>query len=100
MTKRTFTPEFKQEVAELVLDKNYKTSEAAASMDVGQSTVDRWVRQLRKERSGGTPDASPISPELRRIKALEREVQRLQRERTILKKATALLMSDELSVLK
>ncbi len=38
MTKRHFKPEFRQEVAELVLDKNYSVKEAATAMGVGNST--------------------------------------------------------------
>jgi transposase len=81
MTKRHFKPKFRQEVAELVLDKNYSVKEAATAMGVGNSTVDKWVRQLRKERNGLESKASPISPELRRIKELERKNQRLKRKK-------------------
>ena len=51
MTKH-FNPEFRQEVAELVVDKSYSVREAADAMSVGKSTVDRRVRDLRKERNG------------------------------------------------
>jgi transposase len=100
MTKRHFKPEYRQEVAELVLDKKYSVKEAADAMNVGKSTVDKWVRQLRKERDGIAVKASPISPEMRRIKELERENQRLKMEKEILKKATALLMSDSMNDLR
>lgn len=92
-----FKPEFRQEVAELVVDKGYSIREAADAMDVGKSTVDAWARQLRKERGGEVSLSTPISEEQRKIKALEREVQRLKVEKDILKKATALLMSDSMN---
>jgi transposase len=47
-TKLTFTPEFKLEVAQLVVDQNYSIREAASSMNVSKSTMDKWVRQLKK----------------------------------------------------
>lgn len=100
MTKKHFKPEFRQEVAELVIDKDYSVREAAEAMGVGKSTVDKWVRQLRKERDGHKVKASPISPEQRRIKELERENQQLRVEKEILKKATALLMSDSMNGLR
>ena len=96
---RKFKPEFRQEVAELVTEKNYSIREAAEAMSVGKSTVDKWVRQLRKERNGDNV-SSPISFEKRRIKELERENQRLKMEKDILKKATALLMSDSMNGLR
>jgi transposase len=100
MTKPHFKPEFRQEVAELVADKNYSIREAAEAMGVGKSTVDKWVRQLRQERNGEEVKALPISEERRRIRDLEREVQQLKMEKEILKKATALLMSDSMNGLR
>ncbi|SMR77644.1 transposase [Marinobacterium sediminicola] len=65
-------------------------------MNVGKSTMDKWVRQLKQERSGGSPKASPMTSEQRRIRDLERQIKRLETEKDILKKGMALLMSDEL----
>ena len=100
MTKKHFTPEFRQEVAELVVDKGYSVQEAAEAMSVGKSTADKWARQLRKERNGEVSLKTPISEEQRRIKALEHQVQQLKMEKDILKKATALLMSDSMNGLR
>ena len=100
MTKPHYTPEFRQEVAELVLDKGYTIREAASAMGAGKSTVDTWVRRLRKERAGGEVIGRPISNELRRIAELERANKRLEEEKEILKKATALLMSDSMNGLR
>jgi len=100
MTKKHFKPEFRQEVAELVVDKGYSIREAADAMSVGKSTVDKWARQLRKERCGEVSLKTPISEEQRKIKMLEREVQQLKMEKDILKKATALLMSDSMNGLR
>ncbi|MEZ9200751.1 transposase, partial [Shewanella sp. 10N.286.54.B9] len=61
-TRRLFSAEFKLESAQLVLDQNYSIVEAAQAMNVGKSTMDKWVRQLRDERQGKQPKASPISP--------------------------------------
>jgi len=73
---------------------------ASGKGGVGKSTVDKWVRQLRKERDGSEVKAGPISSEQRRIKELERENHRLKEEKEILKKATALLMSDSMNGLR
>ena len=94
--KRNFNPEFRQEAAELVLDQDYTIKEAAKAMNVGQSTMDNWVRRLKKEKKGKQTNSAPISAEQRRIKELEQQVKRIERENEILKKATALLMSDSL----
>jgi len=96
-TRRTFSPEFRLESAQLVVDQNYSIREAAAAVGVGHSTMDRWVHQLRKERNGQTPKASAMTPEHQRIKELEKRIRDIEEQNEILKKATALLMSDSLN---
>lgn len=95
--RRRFSPEFKRESAQLVLDQNYTVIDAANAMNVGLSTMTRWVRQLREERQGKSPKASPITPEQIEIRELKKKLQRIEMENEILKKATALLMSDSLN---
>jgi len=98
MTKqrRSFTPEFKLEAASLVVDQNYSVPEACQALGVGESASRRWVKQLQAERGGHTPASKALTQEQQRIQELEARVKRLEQEKTILKKATALLMSDEL----
>ena len=93
--RRTFTPEFKLEAASLVIDKGYSYTEASRSLDVGETVLRRWVEQLKTERDGVTPSATALTPEQQKIQELEAKVKRLEDEKRILKKATALLMSDE-----
>ncbi|MBY3731916.1 transposase, partial [Escherichia coli] len=55
---------------------------------VGLSTMTRWVKQLRDERQGKTPKASPITPEQIEIRKLRKKLQHIEMENEILKKAT------------
>ena len=91
-----FKPEFRLEVAQLVLDKGYSVREAAEAMDVGKSTVDKWAKQLKQERGGVSPSTSPMTPDQIKIRELEKKVRLIEEEKEILKKATALLMSDSM----
>ena len=100
ITRRTFTVEFRLEAAQLVVDKGYVVREAAEAMDVGKSTMDKWVRPLRKERNGEAISASPMTPDQIKIMALEKKIRRIEEEKDILKKATALLMSDSMKGLR
>lgn len=86
MKRRSFSAEFKRESAQLVLDQNYTVTDAASAMDVGLSTMTRWVKQLRDERQGKTPKASPITPEQIEIRELRKKLQRIEMENEILKK--------------
>ena len=95
--RRTFTPEFKLEAAQLVVEQNYSLSEAADAMNVGKSTMDKWVRQLRDELGGTATHPTALTPDQRKIKELEKRIRRIEMEKEILKKATALLMSDSMN---
>lgn len=72
-------------------------------MNVGHSTLGRWVHQLRNEQQGITPKAKPITAEQQNIRELEKKIKRIEMEKEILKiptgqtQATALLMSDALN---
>ena len=92
--RRTFSPEFKQQAACLVLDQGYSHMEASRSVGVGETVLRRWVRQLQMERQGVTPQGKAITADQQRIQELEARIERLEREKAILKKATALLMSE------
>ncbi|MDT0602533.1 hypothetical protein [Thalassotalea castellviae] len=48
MPKKILSTEFKHECAELVIVHGYKHKDAAAAMDVGLSSIQRWVTQYRK----------------------------------------------------
>mgnify|MGYP000067745260 CR=1 FL=1 len=81
----------------LVVDQNYSIRQAAEAMNVGLSTMDKWARQLRQERNGESPKATPMTPDQLKIRELENRIRRIEMEKDILKKATALLMSDSLN---
>ena len=95
-TRPTFKPEFRLEVAELVVKHGYSVREAASAMNVGKSSVDKWVRQLKGEQQGVTPQGSALTPDQQKTKELEKKIRWIEEEKEILKKATALLMSDSM----
>ncbi|ELD0417723.1 transposase, partial [Escherichia coli] len=90
MKKRNFSAEFKRESAQLVVDQKYTVADAAKAMDVGLSTMTRWVKQLRDERQGKTPKASPKTSEQIEIRELRKELQHIEMEDEILKGYRAL----------
>jgi transposase len=99
-TRATFTPQFRLEAAELVVHHGYSISKAADAMGVGKSTMDKWARQLRNEQKGIVGTATPLTADQRKIRELERKIKQIELEKEILKKATALLMSDSMRNLR
>lgn len=43
-----FSPEFRLETAQLVVDNGYTHEDAAKAMGAGYSTVRKWVKQLKE----------------------------------------------------
>jgi transposase len=82
--RRSFTPEFKQEVAALARRGDRSISEICRDMDLTETAVRRWVARADVDegrRSGVT------SAEHEEIVALRKRVRVLEEEREILKKA-------------
>ena len=68
--RRTFSREFKEQAACLVLDHGYSHLEASRSVGVGQTALRRWVQQLQMEREGVTPQGKAITADQQRIQEL------------------------------
>lgn len=78
-----------------MLDQGYSHIEACRSLGVVESALRRRVNQPQQERSGVTPQTKALTPEQQKIQELETRIARLEREKSILKKAPVLLMSEE-----
>jgi transposase len=90
--RREFDSNFKLEVARMVRDQGLSISEVCRSMDLGESSVHRWVTQYDAERAGGAGGAGtgkPLTADQQRIRQLELENRRLKEDNEILKKASA-----------
>ncbi|HDL7647744.1 TPA: transposase [Yersinia enterocolitica] len=88
--RRNFSPEFKLEAAQLALDQYYTVIAAATAINVGKFTMDKWVRQLKEERAGKSPEASQITPEQIEIREPKKRLQPIEIERDMLKNYRAL----------
>ena len=75
---------------------NYSFIEASRSLSIGESALRRWVSLLQQERTGVTPQSKALTPDQQKIQELQARIARLEREKSVLKKPTALLMSEDL----
>lgn len=94
MNASHYTAEFKRSAAALILDQSYTYKQACQALNVGETALRRWAKQLQQERHGVTPKAAAITNDQRRIQELEQRIYRIEREKEILKKAIALLTPD------
>tara|TARA_B100000446_G_scaffold532_1_gene589 strand:+ start:13764 stop:14078 length:315 start_codon:yes stop_codon:yes gene_type:complete len=95
-TRPTYSPEFRLEVAQEVVDRGRSIRDVSESLGLGKSTVDKWARQLKQERGGVLSSVTPLTPDQLKIRELERKIKLLEGDNEILKKASALLMQDSI----
>ena len=92
-TRRRFTPEYRRDVASLVLDTGSSIASVARDLGLGESVVGRWVKLERERRQAaaqGRPDPRELEAE---ITAPSRGVRELEKEREFLGKASAFFAS-------
>ena len=87
MTRRKFSREFKIEAVKLVTDRGVAVAQAARDLDVAESVLRRWMRELTATPATAFPGNGQMRADLAEIAALKKEVARLRAERDILKKA-------------
>jgi len=87
--RRRYTKEFKEEAVQMLLDGHTAASVAERLGLSGPSLLSSWKRQLIGQ-SGKT--AATLES---RVRELEKELQRVERERDVLKKALCIFGRDE-----
>ena len=88
-TRRKFSREFKLEAVKLVRERGVAVAQACRDLDVAESVLRRWMRELEEAPVSAFPGHGHMRSELAEIAALKKEVARLKAERDILKKAAA-----------
>jgi len=88
--RKQYTTEFKIEAVRLYETSGKSASQIERELGIGQGNLWRWIRKYGSDRDAGTPEPGGRAPEQERIRALERENERLRQEREILKKAVAI----------
>ena len=89
MMRRKFSREFKVEAVRLVTDRGVTVAQAARDLDVAESVLRRWMREVTATPAAAFPGNGQMRADLAEIAALKKEVARLRAERDILKKGAA-----------
>ena len=82
--RRRFSPQFKAEAVQMVLETGRPIAEVARDLGIHDGTLGNWVNGWRREHP--EPD-QPLTPmERAHVKELEDEIRRLRMENEFLKK--------------
>ena len=87
--RRRYTAEFKKEAVELITREDYTVTQAAQSLGISRSMLDRWRREYRSREKDAFPGTGHQAGETEELKHLREENRRLRLEKEILKKAAA-----------
>lgn len=85
--RRSFTPEYKDEAARMVVELSRPVVSVAREQGLNEQTLRNWVNAYRLEHADDEPPLT-IS-ERARLRALEKEVRELRLEKEFLGKAAA-----------
>lgn len=91
-SRKSYSDEFKESAAKLVIQQGRTVVDVARSLGVEPSTLRLWVKNAR---SSGRIPAAEQKDLSKRIRELEAQVQQLQVEREILKKAAAFFAKEQ-----
>lgn len=87
---RTYDKEFKHNAVALYKEGGRSYQAVADSLGIPCATLAGWVKEKEQSGEDAFPGKGYLKPEEERYRALERENERLKRERDILKKALAI----------
>jgi transposase len=88
-TRRKFSREFKIEAVRLVTDGGQTIAESAHELGVNASLLGHWKRQLTKNGEQAFPGKGRMKPLEEEVRRLQRDLKRVRQERDFLKKAAA-----------
>ena len=78
--KREFSKEFKIDAVSLVIEQDYSRIEAARSLDIHASVLNRWVREYTAASGDAFREKGKLRSEQEEIRQLREEVKRLKME--------------------
>lgn len=92
MTRRNFSPEFKEEAVKMVIETSRPIAQVAKDLGVVEQTLGNWVANYRRDHAGDEPALT--LPERARLREAERELREIKIENDFLKKAAAYFAKD------
>ena len=80
---RKFSREFKLEAVKLVMERGVAVAQACRDLEVAESVLRRWMREMAQAPASAFPGNGPLRAEQAEIAALKKEVARLKAERDL-----------------
>jgi|SRR5581483_8257669 len=89
--QKTYTPEFKREAVRLAQTSGKPIAQVARELGISDSSIHQWRKELAENGAEAFPGSGHQTAQEEEIRRLKRELDRVQKERDILKKRMAYL---------
>jgi transposase len=93
MGKR-YDKEYKIEALRLASEPGNTQARIERDLGISQGVISRWKRELQQDKEQAFPGKGNLKAQDEKLRCLERDNDRLRREREILKKAVAIFSKD------
>lgn len=93
-TRRSYSQEFKVEAVRLIEEENYSLGQASSRLRVSKSVLAKWKSLYGHKRGLSGSSNQPAGLSFFEQKQMQKELERVRRERDILKKALAYFAVD------
>jgi transposase len=92
--RRTYDKEFKREAVRLVLEEGRRASTVERNLGIGRGIISRWIREMKQDPEEAFPGKGRLKLRDQELQSLKKELEKVKRERDILKKAVAIFSTD------
>ncbi len=93
-TRKKYSKEFKMDAISLVTDQGYSRAEAARSLSINPTILNRWIKENESDDGQAFRGNGKLTAEQLEIRRLREENKRLKMEKDILKKAAAFFAQE------
>jgi transposase len=94
--QKTYTPEFKREAVRLAQTSGKPIAQVARELGISDSSIHQWRKELAENGAEAFPGSGHQTAQEEEIRRLKRELDRVQKERDILKKTLGIFTRDQL----
>lgn len=94
--QKTYTPEFKREAVRLAQTSGKPLAQVARELGISDTSIHQWRKELSEHGSEAFPGSGHQTVQEEEIRRLKRELDRVQKERDILKKTLGIFTRDQL----
>jgi len=94
--QKTYTPEFKREAVRLAQTSGKPIAQVARELGISDSSMQKFRKELAENGAEAFPGSGHQTAQEEEIRRLKRELDRVQRERDILKKTLGIFTGDQL----